>query len=281
MTDDRTFTGDSAPDAPRTLGAILAAARAERGLSVEDVAAATRIRSRLVTEIERDRFDNLGGTIYARGHIKAIAHEVGADADLLIEMFDRDHGGAPAPQLQSGSLPKLTMPGDRDAPRTTRRSSPRWASAAIAVLAVGAIFLGVTWFAGRGNDDPQGTTAQDVGSAQPTTTSEPTPAPTETGTTTAPSTTPPKTTPPPSGVSVRAQVTDGESWIEVRTSSGQTIFSQILGVGQVKEWHDPERLIVKIGYAPAVHLVVNGRDVGVPCDRTVCTVQYPSAAVAG
>ncbi|HEY9476400.1 MAG TPA: helix-turn-helix transcriptional regulator, partial [Mycobacteriales bacterium] len=108
MTDDST----SKPPDDLLTGAVLAAARVARGLSVQDVAAATRIRARLVTEIEHDQFDGCGGATYARGHIRSIAQVVGADADELVARFDRDHGG-PAQQLQPGALPRLAGPADR------------------------------------------------------------------------------------------------------------------------------------------------------------------------
>ena len=52
-------------DDARPLGAALAAAREQRGLSVEDVAAATRIRATIIRAIEADDFAACGGAVYA------------------------------------------------------------------------------------------------------------------------------------------------------------------------------------------------------------------------
>lgn len=266
-----------------SLGARLARARAARGLSVEDVAAATRIRAQLIGEIERDAFDNCGGAIYARGHIRAIAQVVDADADELVADFDRRHGGLPVASLDPAALPKLATSADRDIARA-RRTSPRWASAAVAVLAVGVVFFGVTWFAGRDGGQPAGQTdrAAATGST-PTQAASPEPSVTASPTPTAAQTTvPPTSAPPtPTGVSLIVQVAGGPSWIQVTSSTGQRVFASVLSDGQTMQWHDPRLLTVKFGNAPVVHVVVNGQDMGTPCDRTVCTVRYPVPAEAG
>ena len=62
-----------------SIGETLTAARGSAGLSVEQVAEATRIRRTLVQAIEHDDFSPCGGDFYARGHIRTIAATVGAD----------------------------------------------------------------------------------------------------------------------------------------------------------------------------------------------------------
>jgi transcriptional regulator with XRE-family HTH domain len=74
-----------------TIGAALAEARQEAGLTVADVSARTRIRQVLIEAIEQDEFDSCGGDFYARGHIRAIAAAVGADPRPLITEYDAAH----------------------------------------------------------------------------------------------------------------------------------------------------------------------------------------------
>lgn len=267
MTDDSSFHVPAQP----LPGASLAAARRERGLTVEDVSAVTRIRVQLINEIEQDQFDNCGGAIYARGHIRAIAQAVGADGEELVALFDRRHGGAPVPTLTPSAMPALTVPASDRQIANARTSSPRWASAAIAVLAVAAVFFGVTWFAGQGSDSPQQTAEPPVETTLTESGTAPSPTPTSTPTATTPSATP--TTPP--GVSIRVQITDAQSWIRVQSSKDQELFSGVLDAGQTMEWHDPQRLTVRFGNARVVRLAVNGRDMGQPCDTQVCTVRFP------
>ena len=75
-----------------SVGESLAQARQQRGLSVEDVSAATRIRGTLIRAIEADEFGPCGGAVYARGHIRSIARVVGADPTPLVAEYDSASG---------------------------------------------------------------------------------------------------------------------------------------------------------------------------------------------
>jgi Helix-turn-helix domain/RodZ C-terminal domain len=75
-----------------SIGEDLAAARRGAGLTVSQVSQRTCIRETLICAIERDDYHACGGDFYARGHIRAIAHAVGADAEPLIAEYDAAHG---------------------------------------------------------------------------------------------------------------------------------------------------------------------------------------------
>lgn len=79
-----------------SIGATLADARQEAGLTVADVSARTRIREGLIRAIEQDEFESCGGDFYARGHIRAIAGVVGTDPRPLIVEYDAAHRPPPA-----------------------------------------------------------------------------------------------------------------------------------------------------------------------------------------
>lgn len=70
-----------------TLGTQLAAARAESGLSLDDVALATRVRASVIFALECDDFSVLGPQVYAKGHLRTIANVIGLDPDLVVESF--------------------------------------------------------------------------------------------------------------------------------------------------------------------------------------------------
>ena len=272
MTDDRTSSGSGppAPSESRPLGPALAAAREGRGLSVEDVSASTRIRATLVRAIEGDDFSRCGGAVYARGHIKSMAQVVGADPRELVAEFDRRYGD-PAPTVTASPLPAFEPSG--------ARPNARWASVAVAVLAVAAVFFGFSWLLGR-NEDGGGVSA-----------SQPTPSATEATTTTppaaSPTTTSPRPTPTksarPSGVTLRVRAAEGASWLRVTTSGGEQVYQGVLALGQQVDFRDGRSLTVRFGNSPAVRLTVNGQDVGAPrCDSIVCSVEYlPPGASAG
>jgi cytoskeleton protein RodZ len=262
--------GSSAPEEPPSLGATLAAARAARGLSVEDVAATTRIRATLIRAIETDDFSRCGGAVYARGHIKSIAQVVGADSRELVAEFDRQHDN-PVPTLTASPLPAF------EPPTEAGRPAARWATAAIAVLVIGVVFLAMSWVTGRGqrSGDPGTATG-------PAATQSSTPAPgSQPGT--PPTTTTPTTSPAPKGVSLRVRANDGASWLLVTASSGQQVYQGILGPGQAMDFRDGRALRVKFGNSRVVTLTLNGRNLGAPqCGgRDVCTREYSLSGWAG
>ncbi|CAM5372932.1 tRNA-2-methylthio-N(6)-dimethylallyladenosine synthase [Streptomyces tanashiensis] len=91
--DDRTFPADDRD----SIGRALQQARIAAGLTVEEVSASTRVRIPIVQAIEEDDFSRCGGDVYARGHIRTLARAVGLDPATLIEQYDAEHGGRPAP----------------------------------------------------------------------------------------------------------------------------------------------------------------------------------------
>ena len=60
-----------------SLGHVLAQARLERAMTIEQVAAQTRVPIRYLHAIEDERFDIIPGRIYAKGFVKAFARSVG------------------------------------------------------------------------------------------------------------------------------------------------------------------------------------------------------------
>jgi len=253
-------------DDARPLGAALAAARADRGLSVEDVSAATRIRPAIVRAVEADDFEPCGGAAYARGHLRSIAQVVGTDPRPLVEEFDRRFD-QPVPALRTSPLGSFEPP--RDAGRSGRRS-PGWASVAAAVLAAVVLFLGASWLVGRnGGDGGDGGTAGDpLAAATPAvTTSAAAPRPTATR--------PKPKAPAYKGVVLRLQASGGESWVSVRSSAGTEIYQGVLTDGMAREFRDDTKLSVRFGNSDAVRVTQNGRNLGTPqCQRQVCTVAF-------
>jgi cytoskeletal protein RodZ len=73
------------------LGDVLKSARIAAGLSVEDLAAITSIRTGLIAEIEKNNFSQCGGDIYARGHLRNLAPKLGLDANQLVDLYNAEH----------------------------------------------------------------------------------------------------------------------------------------------------------------------------------------------
>lgn len=76
-------------------GQMLLAAREARGMSLEDLAHATKLRASILSAMEDDDFSHCGGTVYARGQLKAMAPLLGLDPDELVAAFNMTNGERP------------------------------------------------------------------------------------------------------------------------------------------------------------------------------------------
>ena len=72
------------------LGLQLQRARETRGLTIADVAAATRISERALQAIERERFHLLPGGVFRRTYVRAYAQAVGLDGPACVRVY-RQH----------------------------------------------------------------------------------------------------------------------------------------------------------------------------------------------
>jgi cytoskeletal protein RodZ len=231
-----------------SIGQTLAGAREKAGLSVEQVAAATRIRRTLVMGIENDDYSACGGDFYARGHVRTIAQTVGVDPRPLLAEFDAERPEAAPPRAS-------TVFESETAARPERRG-PNW-SAAMAVALVLVLVYGVAQV--LSGDDRVSTDGLD-GAARPTTgapksdqaTPTPSPSATSSAVAQAPRT---KVT-----VAVRAK---GTSWVQATTGNGKELYQGLL-TDETRSFSDRSRIRLVIGNAGAVSLTVNGTPVGSP-----------------
>ena len=89
-----------------SIGEGLAQARREAGLSLAQVSQRTRIREKIIADIESDDYSACGGDFYARGHIRSIARAVGTDPDPFIRQYD-----ATQPEPDELTEAEITQPG--------------------------------------------------------------------------------------------------------------------------------------------------------------------------
>jgi cytoskeleton protein RodZ len=72
--------------------------REMRGVSLDEISAATRISTRFLEAIEKDQWDQLPGGVFNRGFIRSIARFLGLDEDSLVAEYALGNSnGAPAP----------------------------------------------------------------------------------------------------------------------------------------------------------------------------------------
>ena len=78
-----------------SVGKMLNEARVARGMSLEDLAQVTKLRASILAAMEDDDFSHCGGTVYARGQLRARAPVLGLDPEDLVDEFERGRGERP------------------------------------------------------------------------------------------------------------------------------------------------------------------------------------------
>jgi cytoskeleton protein RodZ len=92
------------PTAP--FGEHLKREREMRGVSLEEISAATRISTRFLEALENDHWDQLPGGVFNRGFIRSIARFLGLDEDSLVAEYAletknrTDAGVVPDPPME-------------------------------------------------------------------------------------------------------------------------------------------------------------------------------------
>ena len=69
-------------------GLYLQTLRVEKGISLEEVAAETRIRAEILRSIEAEDHANLPDDVFVKGFLRSFATAIGADPDEVLRRFD-------------------------------------------------------------------------------------------------------------------------------------------------------------------------------------------------
>jgi cytoskeletal protein RodZ len=97
-----------------TVGERLRAAREEKGLTLEDIAAQTRIPRRHLESLETGEWDKLPAPTYSTGFAKSYASAIGLDRTEIGEQLRAEMGGQRAPvttaEIFEPADPARTMP---------------------------------------------------------------------------------------------------------------------------------------------------------------------------
>src|SRR5262245_11542663 len=117
-----------------SLGAFLRRGRQRSGLSVEDVAAASRIGPVYIRALEADRHGLLPAAVYVRGFIRAYCGQVGVDADAAVRRYE-----ACLTEVPGGVAPPSPGPGPRRA-----ATARRWVPILVGTLLIVLVGFGAT-----------------------------------------------------------------------------------------------------------------------------------------
>ena len=234
-----------------SLGGILREARQAKGVTLEQAAAATRIRLRTLTALEDDLLAELPAPVYVRGYLRTYAHYLEVDSDRLVEAYEetRERGGG---SLAIRPLSSLT-------------SSPNVVLTAPAAGAIGLVLL-VVAFTGyvyrelesvRTPPPPPRIAATALPSSSPTIAVSPSPTP----------------TPTPAVANLVVTATD-TVWIDVQVD-GKPQFAdsgKILQAGTTVAFSGA-KVKISTGKGGATLVSVNGRNLG-PMGNGVITREY-------
>jgi cytoskeletal protein RodZ len=258
------------------IGRFLEQKRKERGLSLEEVEQATKIRKRYLTGLERDNYSILPDAVYARGFLKTYANYLGLDGEALSRQLKSSRKTRRERGINYNSGPESDFERPLITPSGLRGAQKRMVSTSaivtliVAVLALAAV-IGALYFVGRGvqvskEDSPSGKSpprqeqqnvagrekAPEAGSAKEgavgSTSGDEKPEVA-------------KQSAPPDTLRVLISVTELPSWILIRTD-GTTAYEQVAQPGFSKTFEAEQRLYIKSGNAGAVRVEINGQDAG-------------------
>jgi cytoskeleton protein RodZ len=264
------------------IGRYLEQKRKAKGLSLEEVEQATKIRKRYLAGLEREDYAVLPDAVYARGFLKTYANYLGLDGEALSHQLKsrrkprRERSINYNTQPEDGFEEPLISPRGLQGTRKSNVPASAIFTLLVAVLVL-AVVIGSLYFVGRGvqasrpgEDNPPAASPekpprkdqeeQAAGAAKAPEAGRPAEQDAagskvkETGGE-APRPIPPDT------LRVLINVQDRPSWLLIQTD-GTTAYEQVARPGFSATFEADRRLYIKSGDAGAVTVEINGQDAG-------------------
>jgi len=91
-----------------TFGESLKRERELRGVTLDEISAATRIATRFLKAIENEDWDQLPGGVFNRGFVRAVARYLGLDEENIVAEYTLAVGDRPSVPVWTGSPPAVT-----------------------------------------------------------------------------------------------------------------------------------------------------------------------------
>jgi cytoskeleton protein RodZ len=267
------------------IGRILEKRRKEKGLSLEEVEQATKIRKRYLDGLEREDYAVLPAGVYAQGFLKTYANYLGLDGEELSRQLKsrrkrrRERGINYNTGPEDGFEEPLIAPTGLEGTEKRRFPTSAIVTLLVAVLVL-VVVIGVLYFVGRGveashsgddgpspprpaenqpkqdqkevaskQEEPGGGGAQESAAAGSNEDAD------NAATGDAQQSAPPDT------LRVSVSVSDRPSWLLIRTD-GTPVYEQIAQPGFSRTFEADRRLYIKGGDAGAVSMKINGQDAG-------------------
>lgn len=246
-----------------SLGSMISKARKDAGLSIEDLSAATNIRTTLLRDIEDNNFSQCGGQTYARGHLRNIAIKLNIDPQIFLTVFEDEQM-----RVDRTMQDLLVENNVMREPKEVRKVS--W-KVLVTISVASLLVAGLAQIIVSNDSTPDIPVA-----SQETPTTSPSPEATpEPSATQEVVPTDEATISTGQGVEVIFTATRARSWLFVSDSSGRVLFSGQISVGVTKTFSSDLTLNLKIGNAGGVDLTVNGKKIdSLGADGQVVSVSY-------
>jgi cytoskeleton protein RodZ len=284
--EDGQHTHNLAPDGESNgeakIGRILEQKRKEKGLSLDEVEQATKIRKRYLDGLEREDYAVLPAGVYARGFLKTYASYLGLDGEAL----SRQLKGRRKPRRERG-INYNTENGFEEpliAPSGLQGTKKRWfPTSAVVTLVVAvlvlAVVIGALYFVGRGveasrsgedtpppaqpaenppKQDPEKVASKEEAKEAGAQNNEAAGSKEDAGNTGAEDA---QQSAPPDTLRVSIKVSDRPSWLLIRTD-GTPVYEQVAEPGFSRTFEADRRLYIRGGDAGAVTMEINGQDAG-------------------
>ena len=258
------------------IGRVLEGRRRERGLSLEEVEQATKIRKRYLMGLEREDYAMLPDAVYARGFLKTYANFLGLDGQALSQQLKNRRKPRRERGINYGSAPRsdferpLITPGGVAGTEKRRVSTSAIVTLIVALLALAAV-IGTLYYVGRGAEI---TEAKDGAAAPPAAEEDPGGAPS--GGVTPDAKLVNRTnadeagsgegaadgSPPPDALLVvSVAVRERPSWLQIM-ADGTLAYEETASPGFAQTFEAERQLSITSGDAGAVTVRVNGQEVG-------------------
>lgn len=230
------------------MGDRLRQARQKQGISLEEAAAATKIKVEYLRALEAEEYAALPSPAYARGFLKIYAHLLGLDYESLNQLYDRV-SGSPEPQVIFAPQRKIRSVPFLPAVKWTRLLQVLGLLLLLILLGIGVFNL----FRGRQRvasetgkfseiDDPYTPeTLEKIALAGELASSEPSGE---------------------AALKLEARASE-EVWLEVRADSALVFYGLLRSESPVR-WEAGEEYKVRVGNAAKVRLLLNGEEIKFP-----------------
>ncbi len=106
----------------KSFGERFREAREQKGVSISEAAAATRIKALILEELENNRLQRTHAPIYAKGFIRIYSEYLGLDPETLLEVYEAQRTQSPAETDKP--LASRRRPIGKPKPESTRKPAP-------------------------------------------------------------------------------------------------------------------------------------------------------------